>query len=347
MIIEDQLSLEAFINLCGVDQDAAEYELTHLLPIAETYNSVLPKPIYYFKSADFPNLGHLFQCSKLFAFAKGGSPYKEGGISDYDIRSENPYIQAAVYDPERKMFVAGLRFLNQKSVPFHMSAMSPLFVPTEEFITSFLPHSLEVGQTFILPDVGASGGNYLFSIMATLLVLHSDVRFLFGKPTIEGRIPDVSKEIISAFAYDAFDPRENDILNPCGKNLFTAVEGIIVPELRSLSGIVEQYNQEIKGLNQQYPLIEYNKTMSVQKKRKITSQLLVYYGGALPPMFKFYSLLTEEKGMICPYTSVINPMYTTKAWEFPILLDKTKISSIHKKIWEYYLEYFKGKHICY
>lgn len=347
MIIEDQLSLEAFINFYGVDQEAAEEELERLLPVAETYNSVVPKPIYFFKVSEFPNLGHLFHCSKLFAFAKGGSPYKEFEISEHDVRKEYPYIQAAVYDPERKVFVAGLRFLKQKSVPFHMSAMSSLFVPTDEFITSFLPYSLEVGQTFVLQDIGSSGGNYLFSVMATLLVLNPDVRFLSGKPTIEGRIPDISKEIISAFAYDAFDPRDNTILNPCGKNLFSAAEGIDVPQLCSLGDIVQHYNEEIKGLTQQYPLLAYEKTMSVQKKRKITAQLLLYYGGALPPMFKFYSILTEEKGMICPYTSVINPMYTTKAWEFPILLDKSKISSIHKKIWDHYLEYFKDKNVHY
>ncbi|MEI6673045.1 MAG: hypothetical protein WCL02_07130 [bacterium] len=344
LIIEDQITLEGFIKLSNVDQVAAEEELSHLLPVATTFTTE-PKPIYFFKSADFPNLGRLFHCSKLFTFAHGGSPYKDNEISEYDVRKDTPYIQAAVYDSERKVFVTGLRFLPlYKDISFEMSAIRTLYSPTDDFIRNFQPLSLEIGQTFILPDVGSVGGQYLFSVMAAMVVIHKDARYLFGKPTIEGRIPDVSKEIISAFAYDAFSPLDNKEFNPSGYDLLAITEGTIVPLLRSFEEIVSQYNAEV---HRTHPEIVYEKTMSVQKKRKITTQLLLYYGGSLPPMFKFYSLLTEEKGMICVASSVINPTYTTRAWEFPILIDKTKIASIHKRFVDYYVEYFQDKEIYY
>lgn len=344
LIIEDQITLEGFIHLSGVDQVAAEEELSHLLPVATTLTTET-KPIYFFKSSDYPNLGHLFHCSKLFTFAHGGSPYKENEISEYDVRKDSPYIQTAVYDPERKVFVAGLRFLSlYKGISFEMSAIRTLYSPTDEFVRRFQPLSLEIGQTFILPDVGSVGGQYLFSVLAAITVVNKGARYLFGKPTIEGRIPDVSKEIISAFAYDAFSPLDNDEFNPSKCDLLSITEGTIAPALRSFEEIVCQYNAEVHGT---HPEIVYEKTMSVQKKRKITTQLLLYYGGSLPPMFKFYSLLTEEKGMICIASSVINSTYTTRAWEFPILIDKTKIASIHKRFVDYYIEYFKDKEIYY
>lgn len=339
MIIEDQLTLNLFIGLNGVNQDAAEEELAHLSPIVYTIGTE-PKPIYFFKSADYPNLGDVFHYTKLFTFAKGGSPYKEDDLSVYDTRSDHPYIQAAVYDPHKKSFVAGLRFLPlYRGIPFHISTMNTLFYANNVFVKNFLSETLEIGQTFILPDVGHLGGQYLFSLLAALVVLHKDARYLCGKPTIEGRIPDVSKEIISAFAYDAFNPSQNLEFNPSAQVPFSPVENVVLPSLRLFADIVYQYNIEIRGI---HPELVYDRLLSVHKKRKITEKLLVYYGGALPPMFKFYSILTEEKGMICLAPPVINPTYTTKAWEFPILLDKTKIASIHKRIVEHYAEVFKN-----
>jgi hypothetical protein len=338
MVIEDQLPLHLFIKLSGVNQDAAEDELARLLPITVTYGTD-PKPIYFFKSSEYPNLGKMFHYTKLFTFAKGGSPYKDEELSDYDVRQDSPYVQAAVYDPMKKAFVAGLRVLPlYRGIPFSMSAMHTLFQPNDAFVKTFLSKTLELGQTFILPDVGNLGGQYLFSVMAAIIAVNKNARYLCGKPTIEGRIPDVSKEIISAFAYDAFNPEENPEFNPSGQALFLPVEGVIVPELRSFLDIVHQYNDEVRGI---HPELQYHSLLSTQQKRKITEKLVLYYGGALPPMFKFYSVLTEEKGMICLAPSVINPTYTTKAWEFPILLDKTKIASIHKRIVDHYTEIFK------
>jgi len=339
MIIEGQLTLEGFIELRGVDQAAAEKELEKLSPVAFTYNTTEPKPIYLFRASDYPNLGQLFHCSKLFSFAKGGSPYKEDEISEYDTRKDHPYIQGGVYDPNRKVFAAGLRFLSlRNSMPFHMSTMYSLFFPTEEFIKDFLPHSLEIGQTFTLPDGGALGGNYLFSTMAAVIVLNPNARFFCGKPTIEGRIPDVSKEIISAFAYDAFNPERNNELNPYRKDLFLVADGIVAPTLRSFEEIISQYNLDVQG---KHPVLQYDQTLSVSEKRMITTKLLLYYGGSLPPMFKFYSFLIKEDGMICLGPVVKNPVYTTEAWEFPVLMDRTKIASIHKAFLDYYIGILK------
>lgn len=344
MVIENQLTLSAFITLSGVNQDAAEDELAHLLPITVTYGTE-PKPIYFFKSSEYPNLGQMFHCTKLFTFAKGGSPYREDEISEHDIRKDHPYIQVAAYDPIKKVFVAGLRFLPlYKGIPFEMSAMHILFYPNHEFVERFLSSTLEIGQTFILPDAGNLGGQYLFSLLAAITVINKDARYLCGKPTIEGRIPDVSKEIISAFAYDAFNPGQNLEFNPSGQVLFLPVEGVTVPELRSFLDIVHQYNDEIRGI---HPELQYYSLLSTQQKRKITEKLLFYYGGALPPMFKFYSVLTEEKGMICLAQSVINSTYSTRAWEFPILLDKTKIASLHKRFVDFYAGIFKDIDVHY
>lgn len=336
MIIQDQLTLDAFIRLSGVDQDAAESELRHLFPVAQTFTSD-PKPIYFFKNADYPNLGHLFHCTKLFTFAYGGSPYKDGDLSEYDTRKDYPYIQAAVYDADKSIFIAGLRFLPLSKIPsFDVSVMNCLHHPTNLFKENYMQNTIEIGQTFVTPNT--LGGNHLFSIMSAAIGSHKEVRYLCGKPTIEGRIPDVCKEIVSAFAYDAFNPLKNFEFNPSGKSLFTVVDGIVEPKLRPLSEIVYQYNFDVGNI---HPHLEYLAEMPILKKRNIAGKLLGYYSGLLPPMFKFYTLLTEENGMIVLAQSVINPVYTTKAWEFPILLDKMKIVPMYKRLVDHYTEYFK------
>lgn len=102
MIIEDDIPLNVFVKLSGVDQYAAEAELQNLLPVA--YTSIGDaKPIYFFKSCEYPNLAELFHWTKMFSFARGGSPYKDGSLSDYDFRKDYPYIQAGVYDKEKKL----------------------------------------------------------------------------------------------------------------------------------------------------------------------------------------------------------------------------------------------------
>jgi len=342
MIIEDQLSLEAFIRLSGVDQDSAEAELQRLAPVVQTFTTD-PKPIYFFKSYDYPNLGHLFHCTKLFTFAHGGSPYKDGAQSQYDTRKDCPYIQAAVYDNSKGAFITGLRFLPLSKISsFDMSVMNSLHHPTDIFKEHYIHNTVEIGQTFVSPEAGATAPNYLFNTMSAVIAANKDARYLSGKPTIEGRIPDISKEIISAFAYDTFHPLQNNEFNPSGKPLFLVVDGIVQPKLRSLSEIVHQYNLDV---GDQHPQLEYLTQMPIQKKRKLTEKLLVYYGGALPPMFKFYAVLTEENGMIVLAQSVINPVYTTQAWEFPILLDKLKIVPVYRRLIDQYVEYFKDKAI--
>ncbi len=205
-----------------------------------------------------------------------------------------------------------------------------------------MQNTIEIGQTFVVPDM--MGANALMSIMSSVIAAHPEVRYLCGKPTIEGRIPDISKEIISAFAYDAFNYVDNLEFSSTGEPLFVVVDGIVTPPLRSLAEIVDQYNIDVGGMN---PKLSYLYDMSIQKKRKLTERLLVYYGGALPPMFKFYAVLTEEKGMVILASSVVNPVYTTKAWEFPILLDKTKIIPLYKPIIDNYTKFFEGKTIHY
>lgn len=342
MIIEDDIPLNVFVKLSGVDQYAAEAELQNLLPVA--YTSIGDaKPIYFFKSCEYPNLAELFHWTKMFSFARGGSPYKDGSLSDYDFRKDYPYIQAGVYDKEKKTFVTGLRFLPLSTCPsFDMSAMHLLYNPTDMFVKQYMQNTIEIGQTFVVPDM--MGANALMSIMSSVIAAHPEVRYLCGKPTIEGRIPDISKEIISAFAYDAFNYVDDLEFSSTGEPLFVVVDGIVTPPLRSLAEIVDQYNIDVGGMN---PKLSYLYDMSIQKKRKLTERLLVYYGGALPPMFKFYAVLTEEKGMVILASSVVNPVYTTKAWEFPILLDKTKIIPLYKPIIDNYTKFFEGKTIHY
>ena len=339
-IIRGQMSIDAFIQTL-VDRDEAQRQLKDLPKVAITMGKAGNKPIYSFKHHEYPDLGDLFQACKLYSFAVGGTPYIHYEPSIYDTRVKNPYIQTGVYNEKRRYFEAGARHLpTYQGIDFHSSVMELLFHPKEYFTKTILPNALEFGQTFTLPG----GSRSLFDVMSCVIVSNPEALFLYGKPTVPGNVKAEARDIMYAFVYDAYNPIRNKILNPSGSDIFATTEGVKTIITSSFADMVAEHNQ--KMIENNNPTLTYDSAMSVEDKKTLAGIMMIYKTASsanevinFPPMVSFYTRLVEDGAMIVGGENVINPAYTSEASEFPLILSRSGISSIHKDFLDYYMTY--------
>ena len=85
----------------------------------------------------------------------GGGTGKDTDIDAYDT-SEVPYKQLIVWDPDAKEILGGYRYLLGSEAARDengevLLATSRLFHFSKRFIDEFLPHTLELGRSFVQP----------------------------------------------------------------------------------------------------------------------------------------------------------------------------------------------------
>lgn len=334
LIYHGTLPLEGFLEMLEIDLQEVQTELEFkAIYVGNVYakNSVerSPMKMYFFDYQMCPSAVELLHAVKLFAFAKSGSPYKHQEIPAYDKRQKNPYIQAIAYRDGK--IIAGMRLLQlYKGISYKESSMHELFTLTDEFKKKFLPHALEVGQTFVDPSYQQSieGQHALFSIFAAIIARNPEAKYLMGRPTISGVIHDVGKNIISSLMYDVFGPVTKLDLNPEGKDMITYPHPKDIVKIKRFTYWVKQYNEDIKGTG--LPRMEYNVNLPSRKKVKMCEDILGYYLISMPPVITFYSKVTQDgNGFFVLGKPVKNKHYTTKSPEFVMIVVINQISTTH------------------
>jgi hypothetical protein len=125
----------------------------------------------------------------------GGGTGKEIDIDDMDI-SDNCYDQLIVYDRENKIISSGYRFINCAKVLNRDSDNIELstrhyFNFSKEFITDYLPHTIELGRSWVHPDYQAGKSRKgLFALdnlwdgLGAIMVNNPKMKYFFGKVTM-------------------------------------------------------------------------------------------------------------------------------------------------------------------
>jgi hypothetical protein len=93
---------------------------------------------------------------------------------------------------------------------------SSLFVFSEEFLRDFLPHTLELGRSFVQPSYqpGTGGKASIFSLdnlwdgLGALFVTRPQLRYLFGKVTMFTHYNSQAKDILMSFLKHFFPDRD-------------------------------------------------------------------------------------------------------------------------------------------
>jgi hypothetical protein len=146
------------------------------------------------------------------AFRAGGGG--TGLSADIDVfdTMETPYKQLVVWNPDAEEIIGGYRYLHGADVKFDdkgqpILATSHMFHFSEKFIQNYLPHTLELGRSFVAVEYQASRKDTkglfaldnLFDGLAALTVVLDDAEYFFGKMTMYPSYDRLARDMILYF----------------------------------------------------------------------------------------------------------------------------------------------------
>ncbi len=177
--------------------------------------------IYIFKAADAPHtmreIGRLRE--EAFRFYGGGTG-KEVDIDEFDTDPDG-YTQLIVWDPSEEAILGGYRFIFGTDVRIsedgrpHL-ATGEMFNFSEQFMTEYLPHTIELGRSFVsLPYQSTRmGSKSMFALdnlwdgLGALTVINPDMKYFYGKVTMYADYNREARNLILYFLDKHFHDHE-------------------------------------------------------------------------------------------------------------------------------------------
>jgi hypothetical protein len=202
-----------------VPLEALQDELTNERFIRKTNKA--GNKIYIINAENSPNtmreIGRLRELS--FRNAGGGTGL-ECDLDEYDS-GENSYQQLVVWDPDEKAILGGYRFhicdpdKCYKDGQIRL-ATSKLFNFSDDFVSEYLPHMIELGRSFVQPKYqsttlrrkGIYALDNLWDGLGTLVLDYPDKKYMFGKVTMYLHYHQMARDLILFFLNKHFPDKE-------------------------------------------------------------------------------------------------------------------------------------------
>ncbi len=174
--------------------------------------------IYIFTAAQAPLLMREVGRLRELSFRQsGGGTGNELDIDPFDTQGE-PYRQLVVWNPEDQEIVGGYRFLaldagNLPRLFPNGMATTHLFDFSPRFVREFLPHTIELGRSFVQPKYQSSQNHNrqgIFSLdnlwdgLGSLVVDYPHVRYFLGKVTMYLNFDPYGRDLILHFLRQVF-----------------------------------------------------------------------------------------------------------------------------------------------
>ena len=223
--------------------------------------------IYLFDAASCPHLMREVGRLREEAFrAAGGGTGMEVDIDEEDTAADG-YYQLIVWDPAAQEIVGGYRFIVcTTSNPRHLST-EHYFRFSDRFRRRYLPHTLELGRSFVQPAYQARANtksiyalDNLWDGLGAIIVLNPKVKYLFGKVTMYTSYKQVARNALIWFLRHYFPDREQlvegihpielDLDNPYYEELFTGET--FQENYRILIQKIREFNEHIPPLINAY-----------------------------------------------------------------------------------------------
>lgn len=128
--------------------------------------------------------------------AGGGGTGKDCDIDEFDLM-DAPCRQLLVWNPEEREIIGAYRYILGSEVQLMPDgtpriATAHMFRFSTSFIQRMLPHTIELGRSWIRPEYQSTraGSRAIYALdnlwdgLGALTVLHPEVKFLFGKMTM-------------------------------------------------------------------------------------------------------------------------------------------------------------------
>ena len=155
-----------------------------------------------------------------FRSAGGGT-----GLSldlDENDTHDNCYQQLITWNPEDEEIVAGYRLIKCKLAGLDEHgkinlSTAHLFNFSEKFIQDYLPSTIELGRSFVQPKYqpGIDNRKGVFSLdnlwdgLGAVVMLNSDIEYLFGKVTMYPHYHREARDILLYFMHHYFPDHDN------------------------------------------------------------------------------------------------------------------------------------------
>lgn len=223
--------------------------------------------IYIFSASECPALMREIGRLREEAFrGAGGGTGRELDIDEEDIAHDG-YYQLIVWDPEAEQMVGGYRFIICTTEnPRHLST-EHYFRFSDKFRRDFLPHTIELGRSFVQPSYQARGNaksiyalDNLWDGIGALIVLNPHAKYLFGKVTMYTSYKAVARNALIWFLRRYFPdpdslvtgihPISLDLDDPYYEELFTGED--YAENYRILIQKIREFNENIPPLINAY-----------------------------------------------------------------------------------------------
>jgi hypothetical protein len=218
-----------------VKRDLLKNELTTSRFLRYTNNG--DNLVYLVNHHNAPNVvQEIGRLRELTFRAAGGGTGMEVDLDDNDI-CENCYDQLITWNPEDEEIVAGYRLIMCKNAInsdglINLSTMH-LFDFSEKFLKDYIPHTLELGRSFVQPQYQPSLDNRkgIFSLdnlwdgLGAVVLLNPDVKYLFGKVTMYPHYNREGRDLLLYFMNHYF-PDNESLVAPKEKLRLTYETGI-------------------------------------------------------------------------------------------------------------------------
>jgi len=246
-------------------------ELSRVGILRKTNNS--NNEVYLFDHRNSSILMHeLGRIRELTFRHAGGGTGKALDLDEYDLDPDHPQKQLIIWDPDNREIIGGYRFIfpgyKEKDFSVDRFASSSYFTFSRKFIRKYLPHTMELGRSFVRPEYQstARGRKSLYALdnlwdgLGAIIIDNRQIRYLFGKVTMYTHYNVQARNMILYFMLKYFpdkdklavpdDPINLDIHQGEMKQLFTGKN--FKEDLKILSQEVRKLGENIPPLINAY-----------------------------------------------------------------------------------------------
>jgi hypothetical protein len=246
-------------------------ELSRVGILRKTNNA--SNQVYLFDHRDSTLLMHeLGRIRELTFRHAGGGTGKALDLDEYDLDPDHPQKQLIIWDPDNREIIGGYRFIfpghKEKDFSVDRFASSSYFTFSRKFIRKYLPHTMELGRSFVKPEYQstAMGRKSLYALdnlwdgLGAIIIDNRQIRYLFGKVTMYTHYNVQARNMILYFMLKYFPDRDNlavpddpinlDIHQGEMKQLFTGKN--FKEDLKILSQEVRKLGENIPPLINAY-----------------------------------------------------------------------------------------------
>ncbi|MFC3199414.1 GNAT family N-acetyltransferase [Parapedobacter deserti] len=205
--------------IAPVDRDFIKKELTEEAFVRYTNNG--NNEIYLVNHRKAPHtVREIGRLRELTFRAAGGGTGLALDLDDNDT-GEDAYDQLIAWNPEDEEIIAGYRLIKCRDVGVNSRGEINLstahyFHFSPKFIAEYLPHTIELGRSFVQPKYqpGKDNRKGLFSLdnlwdgLGAVVKLNPQVKYLFGKVTMYPHYNREARDMLIYFMHHYFPDNE-------------------------------------------------------------------------------------------------------------------------------------------